>query len=207
MTRESRFWDRIASKYAAKPVPDAGLYEKKLAATRALLTPDARVLEFGCGTGSTAIKLAPHARSILATDFSERMIEIARDKAVAEGLENVRFEQVSIEGLQADDCGFDMVLGHSILHLVDDPSAVLAKVHRILKPKGCFVSSTACLADGLRIFKWIGPPLAALGAIPKLQVFSRLDLLAMFDRAGFDVETEWQPGARKGIFLVARKRL
>ena len=92
MTHSSRFWDRVAARYARKPVADEAAYQKKLAMTREVLRPDMEVLEFGCGTGSTAIANAPYVKEIQAIDISEKMLEIARTKAEAAGVENVRFQ-------------------------------------------------------------------------------------------------------------------
>ena len=49
----ARFWNRIARKYAGRPVEDETAYRRKLDQTAALLHPDMRVLEYGCGTGTT----------------------------------------------------------------------------------------------------------------------------------------------------------
>jgi methylase of polypeptide subunit release factors len=57
------------------------------------------VLEFGCGTGSTAIAHAPYVKRILATDVSAKMIEIARANAERAGIENVTFGQAAVEEL------------------------------------------------------------------------------------------------------------
>ena len=53
------FWDRIAPKYAADPIADPAAHEATLERTRRLLGPGHRVVEIGCGTGSTALALAP----------------------------------------------------------------------------------------------------------------------------------------------------
>ena len=50
----SRFWDRLAAGYAKKPVPDEEAYARTLERVRAHLTPNDRVLELGCGTGTSA---------------------------------------------------------------------------------------------------------------------------------------------------------
>ena len=64
------FWDKIAPRYAKKPVADPAAYEEKLARVRALLRAEDRVLEIGCGTGSTALRLASRVAEITATDIS-----------------------------------------------------------------------------------------------------------------------------------------
>ena len=60
MKQQSKVWDRFAKRYAKSPVADQDAYQKKLQITREYLRPDMEVLEFGCGTGSTAIAHAPY---------------------------------------------------------------------------------------------------------------------------------------------------
>ncbi|MBU2607669.1 MAG: hypothetical protein KKC43_17485 [Alphaproteobacteria bacterium] len=57
---DARFWDKVADGYFAKPIKDLPSYEIKLAATRQHLRADMDILEFGCGSGSTAIAHAPY---------------------------------------------------------------------------------------------------------------------------------------------------
>ena len=84
------------------------------------------VLEFGCGTGSTAIVHAPNVKQIHAIDISSKMIEIAQAKADANNIKNVIFERSAIDEFGASDETFDAVLGLSILHLVENMEAVTA---------------------------------------------------------------------------------
>ncbi len=201
----ARFWDRIAERYAKKPVADEATYQKKLQITRANLRPDMDVLEFGCGTGSTALAHAPFVKRILATDISAKMIEIAERKAKAANVANVDFRCVGIDEFDAADGRYDAVLGLNILHLVADRDAVISKVHSMLRPGGVFVSSTACLGDSLAVFTYIGPIGRILGLLPFLRVFTLKDLETSFLAAGFEIEQTWQPGKHKGVFIVARK--
>jgi len=111
MGSSAQFWDKIADKYARRPVADEASYQRKLEITRALLRPDMEVVELGCGTGSTALVHAPYVRHIRAIDVSPRMIEIARGKAGASGIENVTFEVSSIDALKVDKESVDVVKG------------------------------------------------------------------------------------------------
>ena len=77
---DARFWDRAAKKYAASPIDDEAGFERTLARTRALMPPDARVLELGCGTGTAALRLADSVKSYVGTDISAGMIAIAQQK-------------------------------------------------------------------------------------------------------------------------------
>ena len=205
MTHSSRFWDRMAARYARAPVADEAAYQKKLAVTREYLRPDMEVLEFGCGTGSTAIANAPHVKEIRAIDISEKMLEIARSKAETAGVGNVRFEQSDIDAFTAPDGTFDAVLGLSILHLLEDRNTSIAKVYRMLKPGGVFVSSTVCLGDTMKFFKLIGPIGRLLGVMPLVRVFTVQELVDSLEAAGFVIDHQCQPGKGKTAFIVAEK--
>ncbi|MCR6670354.1 class I SAM-dependent methyltransferase [Devosia ginsengisoli] len=201
---EDRFWDKMADSYARQPIADEAAYQTKLQVTRGYLRPDMEVLEFGCGTGGTAIIHAPHVRHIRAIDFSEAMLTIARGKAASAGVENVTFERADISSFVAPDGSFDMILGMSILHLLADKDAVIAKVFRLLKPGGLFISSTTCLGDTMGLFKLIAPIGKALGLLPQLDVMTTADLVRSLNGAGFSIEHQWQPGMGKAVFIVAR---
>jgi SAM-dependent methyltransferase len=206
MAEASRFWDRMADRYIADPIEDVPAYERKLEITRSYFRPDMELLEFGCGSGATALLHAPHVKHIRAIDFSARMIEHARSSAAERGVTNVDFEVADITTLDMPDGSFDIVLGLSILHLLEDRDAVMARVHRLLRPGGVFVSSTACLGDNMGFFKLIGPIGRALGLLPILNVMTRAELVEGMERAGFTIAHNWQPGLGKAVFVVARKR-
>jgi ubiquinone/menaquinone biosynthesis C-methylase UbiE len=205
MSRPAKFWDRIAERYAKRPIADEAAYERKLEITRKYLRSDMHVLEFGCGTGSTAILHAPHVERIHAIDISAKMLDIARRRADEAGVGNVNFEQLTLEQLGAADQSFDAVLALSVLHLVDDRDAAMVEVHRLLKPGGVFISSTACIGDMAKIFGLILPVGAFLGAIPQVKVFTRNELEASLSDAGFEIDHAWQPGKGKAVFIVAKK--
>ena len=205
MNQPSKFWDKIADRYARKPVADEAAYQKKLRVTREYLPPDMDVLEFGCGTGSTAIAHAPYVKHILATDISSRMIEIAQGKADAGKVENVTFERAAIDEFSVPGETFDAVMGHSILQLLENKEEAIAKVHRMLKPGGIFVSSTACIGDFMKIFKVIAPIGKFLGLLPLVKVFTKKELANSLTDAGFEIDYQWQPGKGKSVFIVAKK--
>ncbi len=205
MSQSSRFWDRIAERYSKKPVADEAAYQKKLQITREHLRPDSDVLEFGCGTGSTAISHSPYVRHLHAIDISSKMIEIARRKADQASIDNVTFEQSTLEEIRVPDQSMDAVLGLSILHLLENKEEAIAKVHRILKPGGVFVTSTACIGDTMKFFKIVVPIGKFLGLMPLVKVFTTDDLATNFTDAGFEIDHQWQPGKGDAVFIVAIK--
>lgn len=201
----ARFWDFIARRYARTPVPDEAVYQEKLTRTRAYLAPEMTALEFGCGTGSTAVAHAPYLQRIVAIDVSAKMIEIARGRAAEAGVDNVEFAHMSFERFEAEDSAFDVVFALSILHLVRDRPATLAKVWRLLKPGGVLVASTAALAEDMNWMRGIAAVGACAGLLPKVAFFTAQDLVDEAERQGFLVEERWKPGKGKALFLVARK--
>jgi ubiquinone/menaquinone biosynthesis C-methylase UbiE len=155
MKPSATFWNIIAKHYAKSPVLDEAAYQRKLDTTRGFLTPQMEVMEFGAGTGTTAIAHSPFVKHILAVDISPKMLAIARGKAQAAGVENISFEQSSIDAFQRPDASFDAILGLSILHLLIDRDAVIAKVFGLLGPGGVFISSTSCIDDTSAVMRWV----------------------------------------------------
>jgi len=202
--RSRRFWNRTAAKYAAQPIADPQAYEEKLARTRRLFRPEMDVFEFGCGTGSTALLHAPHVRSYLAIDLSDEMIAIAREKAARTEGKTPEFACGTLEGFDAPDQSFDMVLGLSILHLVPDHKAALEKVMRLLRPGGYFVSSTACLADMNAALRLALPVMTLLRMAPRVAILSADGLASDIAAAGFTLIDRFDPPSERVVFLIAR---
>ncbi len=204
--QSAQFWDKIALRYSKSPIADEAAYQKKLQVTREYFQPEMEVLEIGCGTGSTAITHAPYVKHIRAIDISSKMIEIALGKADAQQINNITFEQSTIDELSVPDQTLDVVLGLSILHLLENREEVISRVHNMLKPGGIFVTSTACLGDTmLRFIKLIAPIGKFLGLMPLVKVFSAQELEASLTNAGFEIDYNWQPGKGKAVFIVAKK--
>lgn len=204
MKESKAFWDKAAARYARSPVKDEASYQKKLAKTREYLQPDWSVLEFGCGTGSTALAHAPFVREIVATDISDAMIEIATAKATEADITNVRFQQGTLNHPDLTPGRFDAVLGLNILHLLEDLPGALATVHRLLKPGGVFVSSTALVSEINPLWRLAIPVMQRVGLAPYVNRLGRQELLQALATAGFEVDYDWQPG-KESVFIVARK--
>ena len=199
------FWDRIAPRYSRQPIADTESYARKLAATQALMRPDMEVLELGCGTGSTALNHAPYTARILATDVSAEMIRICREKAEDVGVNNVTFKQSGVADFEAPDSSYDMILALNLLHLLPDRTEALAKIHRLLKPGGIFVSSTVCLADRMWFLRAVIPVMQWLGKAPYVKFLHADDVLKEVAMARFEELEHWTHGRANSLFLVSRK--
>ncbi len=206
MDRETAFWNKLADKYSRRPVADEAAYQKKLEVTRKYFQPDMEVLEIGCGTGSAAIAHAPFTGHIRATDLSTRMVEIAKDKAKAAGIDNVTFETLSVDALDVPDASIDAVMAHNILHLLEDKERAIADIHNMLKPGGVFVTSTACIVDMMLALRLIIPVGRLLRLFPLVKVFSVAELKGSLENAGFEIDYEWQPKKSAAAFIICRKR-
>lgn len=198
-----KFWDFMSNRYSKQPIADEVSYQKKLQVTREYFQPNMNVMEFGCGTGSTAITHSPYVKHILAIDGSSKMIEIAKDKADAKDIKNITFKLTSIDEFDAPPDTYDAVLGLSILHLLKNKDEVIAKVYKMLKPNGIFVTSTICMGDTMKFSKLIVPIGRLFGLV--LKVFTTEELKESMRNAGFLIDYEWQPDKSKAVFIVAKK--
>lgn len=205
---DPRFWDRIARKYAADPIVDVAGYEKTLERTLSYLDSDDQVLEFGCGTGTTALRLAPHVAGITATDISSGMIEIAREKAQAQGCLNVDFKCVPLADDAALDSGLDAILAYSVLHLVSDRRVLLGKLRGMLKSGGLFISKTPCVLEMNPLIRAALPLMQLIRKAPYLEMFSAEQLEADLTASGFSILERGRHGTRGKdirLFLVAQR--
>lgn len=201
----SEFWDKIADRYARQPVADPAAFEKKIAVVKGLMRPDHVVLDVGCGTGSLALILAPVAKQVVGLDASKEMIRIARAKA--EQVPNVSFHLGDLNTtLPFEPESLDGICAFSLLHLLEDPAAGLARVHRLLKPGGFLVASTMCLADSwvpyrplLRAMRWFG-------RAPFVNILSRSDVCNHLTAAGFSNVSAPDVGAANEVFFSVARR-
>jgi len=207
---DARFWDRMARRYARSRIGDMAGYERTLDRTRELLTEDQDVLELGCGTGTTALQLAPAAGSYLATDLSSEMIAIANEKLAADPRPKLRFQAATAESVVPPDGGFDAVLGYNYLHLVEDLDRTLASIHSLLRPDGLFISKTPSLLALNRLVRLAIPLMRLVRFAPSnLRYFDDESLLAAMRRAGFEIEVVERHGSNRKKdyrqFIVARR--
>ena len=204
MVKTVEFWDKTADKYAKSPIRDEETYNEKLEITRRYFEDDSRVFEFGCGTGSTAIKHAPYVKNIVATDISPKMIEIAKGKAAAENVENIEFRCETPEECREADASFDVVMAHNVLHLLEDPAAAIHVAYRLLKPGGTFVTSTVCLADSFSPWRILLAVGKLFGKVPYVNVLKRETLETYFSDAGFEIDLQWRR-QKMAAFIILKK--
>ncbi|ART99654.1 class I SAM-dependent methyltransferase [Yoonia vestfoldensis] len=203
MIDTATFWNRAADKYEASKIGNPAAYEYTLGRTRSYLRPTDNVLEIACGTGSTAVLLAPDVASYLGTDISPEMIRIARGKLPVAGAD-LSFD---VTGDLPETGQFDAILAHSFFHLVPDMERRMARIYDLLTPGGFFISKTATLKG--RGLKWtlisaVIPLAQLVGKAPYLRKFSAAELEQAVRDAGFEI-VESGDFATPARYIVARK--
>lgn len=200
-TRQQRFWNRIAQRYAARPLKNVAAYEAMLEDVAVRLSPQNRVLEIGCGTGGTAIHLAPFVSEFIASDFAAEMVRIAQAKPAGD---NLRF--VVADAAQALDQGpFDAVCAFNVLHLVDDLPDTLSRIRNALSPGGLLISKTWCFADLNPGVRALFAVLRVIGLFPKVNMLSEPALRQAIRSAGFEIVDQRQFGTHpQNPYIVAR---
>lgn len=207
MKDTAKFWDAAAAKYAKSPIENMDGYNRTLDLTRKYLTPSDRVLELGCGTGSTALLLAENVKDYVASDVSPNMIEIGIGKSKDAGIENIEFVVSNVMDVDTPTQSYDAVLAFNILHLLEDLSGCAQKVNSLLKPGGLFVSKTFSQMDAkaplkYKVIKMLLPLMQLLGKAPYVNFMGVKVLEDTIVSAGFEIV---EAGDYPTRFIVARK--
>ncbi len=203
------FWDRIAHKYATDPIADVAGYEATLRRVQALLCAKHDVLEIGCGTGTTALRLAPSTRRLLATDVSTGMIAIAREKLAAQTVPQLSFEVADADTAVFGPGAYDVALAFNLLHLASDLDQTLELAAQALRPGGLLISKTPCIAEMNPLIQYLALPLMrAIGKAPHVLCFNEQGLTSAITRQGLQIVSVERHGTRGKdirVFIVARK--
>ena len=138
-------FDRIASRYdLLNSVMSAGLHHRwrERAADRAELAPGGSALDVCCGTGDLTLELAGRVAPdgyVIGCDFSEPMLDLAREKASGRGVDSVRFEWADALELPYDSGRFDAVTVGFGVRNFSDRDRGLRELARVLRPGGRLV--------------------------------------------------------------------
>jgi demethylmenaquinone methyltransferase/2-methoxy-6-polyprenyl-1,4-benzoquinol methylase len=141
----NRMFDRVAARYdLLNSLMSAGLHHRwrERAADYARLGPGESALDVCCGTGDLTLELAGRIGSgghVIGCDFSEPMLDLAREKADAREAAGVRFEWADALSLPYDAGRFDAVtVGFGIRNFADRDRG-LREMARVLRPGGRLV--------------------------------------------------------------------
>lgn len=118
-------------------------------------SPDDRVVDLGCGWGTFEWVLGDRVREIVGVDFSERSIELCRERLARDPRPAVRFVRADAGDTGLESGAYDLVICADLFeHLYPDDSARVAReAFRLLRPGGRFSVWTPHRGHVLEILK------------------------------------------------------
>jgi ubiquinone/menaquinone biosynthesis C-methylase UbiE len=158
---------------------------------RAGLAQGMHVLDVGCGAGDVSLLAAAFVGSngsVLGVDQSPESVALARERAKAAGLDNVRFEVARLEGFRPEE-SFDALVGRLVLLYLKEPAVVLRQLAECVRPGGVVVfhememTTARCVPDVpafAQCGRWIVEAFARAGV--ETSMGSRL--YSVFQQAG-----------------------
>lgn len=206
------YWSRYASEFEEKQSHVVGR-EILLLMQEELLKESnlGQVLELGCGTGLYTVALKKKSENIVATDFSDEMIEIAKQKRG--NLENVKFQKADAKNLEFDEKSFDTVFMANLIHVIGNAGQVIQESKRVLKNGGQLIITSFAinemnffsrLAMGIRYIKTFGKP--SDEAIKEKTTIESIENLLI--KNGFEIEKSILIGSKsKAFYITSKKKL
>ena len=182
-----KFWNLIASKYAASPITDIAAYEKKIEKLKSYLSPENHVLDIGCATGTQCDDLASNVKQVTGIDISSKLLAIAEQRKAERKIENVEFIQTSVFDERFEAGSFDVVTAFYVLHFFEDINGVIRRIHELLKPNGLFILETACMGDKNKIIGKLVRIAGRLGFLPLINLLTTKQLEQALEQAGFSI--------------------
>ncbi|MDQ5814928.1 MAG: class I SAM-dependent methyltransferase [Actinomycetota bacterium] len=106
------------------------------------LSPEARVLELGCGAGHTSVALGQRGYSVDAVDSTSAMLQIARIKIAEAGLSDVRLSLQDAHRLAFPDATYDLVVALGVVPWLHSPGIAVTEMARVLRPGGYLLANS-----------------------------------------------------------------
>ena len=196
-------WDAASRGYADKVAPFIMQAFADEIVDRLDVDATTEALEVGAGSGALTETLAGRVKSLLATDFSPKMIDVLRERMKAAGATNVTCEVMDGQDLALGDSTFDRAACSFALMLFPDRAKGFSELRRVLRPGGTAVVSGWAAPDKFEVF---GIFLEAMRlAFPDMPPPpSPPPVLSLADPTGFKIEMEAAGFANVEVSFVSR---
>jgi SAM-dependent methyltransferase len=129
------------------------------------VTAGLKVLDLGCGDGTTAVPAAQLGADVLGVDIAANLVAAGNTRARALGLDNLRFQEGDASDLNGiDDASFDLVVSIFGAMFAPKPFEVAKEMGRVTKPGGRIVmgnwipNDPTLVAQILKISSAYSPP-------------------------------------------------
>lgn len=159
---------------------------------------EVRALDLGCGSGFMSLLLLDAGCSVTGIDFSEDMLERARENVADMGYE-AEFLQMKAQNLAFPDCSFDFVVSRNVTWMLEDVDKVYAEVMRVLKDGGVFLNIDAnygrSFIEAERRGEQPTHPTQTLEQLLERNAISRDLPITHVDRPCWDIGQLWGLGA------------
>jgi ubiquinone/menaquinone biosynthesis C-methylase UbiE len=204
VNNDIRFWERLAPNYDRHVKWLGKSQNRVIELLRDQVANSRRVLDVGTGTGNIALAVAEVVPFVDAVDLSPVMLEVARSKAMARRIQNVRFWQQGAYELDFPDQSFDVVILSHVLHILERPQAALSEARRVLKRGGLILTPTYCHGQ-TRFARTLSFFARHLLKQPVYYRFTANDLVELVRSSGYEILTcEILPDKIPLAFVVAR---
>lgn len=115
---------------------------------------DWAALDIATAAGHTAFVFAPHVRSVVASDATYEMLEVAAGVAAERGIDNVSFEFADAHELPFDSDHFDLVTCRIAPHHFERPADFVAEAARVTKPGGVLAICDNVAPENRAVATW-----------------------------------------------------
>ncbi len=206
MNKSEKFWDKRATEYKKDEKNWEETYNKALENTKKHLKDSDIVMDYGCGSGILALRLARFVKEIHALDISSKMIESGEQRAKGNKIENISFAQTTIFDERYKNESYDVILAFNILHLLEDSQKAVQRINELLKSGGLFISETACLGEAKPFLSFIMSVIIKLRILPSVNKLKFSEIEDLITKEGFQIiETEILGDGVSTYFVVAKK--
>jgi SAM-dependent methyltransferase len=138
-SQAARGLDWGAGRYEHSSAAQLGPAARAVVETAAI-APHERVVDLGCGPGNAAFLAAARGARVVGVDPTPRLLELARQRATAEGVE-VAFEHGDAASLPLEEASADAIISVFAVIFAGDPVAAAAEMDRVLDDGGRIVLS------------------------------------------------------------------